>query len=120
MINLIFGMAAATLFVHNVSIFRSFRKMILWVIKKWSSEAALNFEFFLSDWHISRLTQFTVVLINSSNTASNGDYTPPILLSGRSTPAFKDMYQYCVGHVCSSLCLLAVSTLTLFLFKVKG
>ena len=63
-------MGAATLFVHNVSIFRGFRKIILGVIKKWSSEAALNFEFYPSDWHF-KPTQFTAVLI--SNTASDGD-----------------------------------------------
>ena len=33
---------AATLFVYYVSIFRGFRKFILGVIKKWSSEAALT------------------------------------------------------------------------------
>ena len=63
-------MGAVTLFVHNVSILRGFRKIILGVIKKWSSEAALNFEFYQSDWHF-KLTQFTAVLI--SNTASDGD-----------------------------------------------
>ena len=63
-------MGAATLFVHNVSILRGFRQIILGVIKKWSSEAALNFEFYSSDWHF-RLIQFTAVLI--SNTASDGD-----------------------------------------------
>ena len=40
--SLIFGMGAATLFVHNVSIFCGFRKIILGVIKKWNSEAALT------------------------------------------------------------------------------
>ena len=35
---------AATLFVYYVSIFRGFRKFILGVIKKWSSEAALTFQ----------------------------------------------------------------------------
>ena len=35
-------MGAATLFVHNVSIFCGFRKIILGVIKKWNSEAALT------------------------------------------------------------------------------
>mgnify|MGYP003692502597 CR=1 FL=1 len=59
-------MGATTLFVHNVSIFHGFRKIISVVIKKWSSEAALN----LSDWHF-RLTQFSTVLI--SDTASDGD-----------------------------------------------
>ena len=63
-------MGSATLCVHNMSIFRCFKKNILGVIKKWSSEAALNFEFYPSDWHF-RLTQFTAVLI--SNTASDGD-----------------------------------------------
>ena len=42
-------MGAATLFVHNVSIFHGFRKIILGVMKKKSSEAALNFEFYPSD-----------------------------------------------------------------------
>ena len=73
-------MGAATLFVHNVSILRGFRKIILGVIKKWSSEAALNFKFYPSDWHF-RLAQFTAVLI--SNTASDGDYTPSILPGGK-------------------------------------
>ena len=38
-------MRAANLFVHNMSSFRGYRKFILGVIRKWSSEAALNFEF---------------------------------------------------------------------------
>ena len=38
-------MGAATLFVHTVSIYCDFRKIILGVIKKWSSEAALNLNF---------------------------------------------------------------------------
>ena len=42
-------MRAANLFVHNKSSFRGFRKIILGVIRKWSSEAALNLEFYLSD-----------------------------------------------------------------------
>ena len=69
-------MRAANLFVHNISSVRGFRKNILRVIRKWSSEAALNFEltlnfeFYLSDWRF-RLTLFTAVLIN--NTASDGD-----------------------------------------------
>ena len=78
----------STFFVHNVSIFCGFRKIVLGVIEKWSSEAALNFEFYLSDWHF-RLTQFTAVLI--SNTASDGDLTLPFLPGSkisRSTPAF--------------------------------
>ena len=82
-------MRAANLFVHNISSFRGYRKIILGVIRKISSEAALNFECYLSDWHF-RLTQFTAVLI--SNTASDGDKTPPILPGGknsRSSPAFK-------------------------------
>ena len=54
-------MRAANLSVHNMSSFRGFRKIILGVIRKWSSEAALNFEFYLSDWHF-RLTLFTAVL----------------------------------------------------------
>ena len=52
-------MGAATWFVHNVSIFRCFRKIIFGVIKKWNSEAALNFEFYPNDWNIM-LIQFTV------------------------------------------------------------
>ena len=63
-------MQAANLFVHNISSFRGYRKIILGVIRKYSSEAALNFESYLSDWHF-RLTQFTAVLI--SNIASDGD-----------------------------------------------
>ena len=63
-------MGAANLFVHNMSSFRGYRKIILGVIRKWSSEAALNFKFYLSDWH-PRLTLFTAVLI--SNNASDGD-----------------------------------------------
>ena len=39
-----FGMGAATLLVHHVSIFRAFRKIIVGVIKKRSSEAVMNFE----------------------------------------------------------------------------
>ena len=83
-------MPAANLFVHNVSRFRSFRKIIFGVIRKWSSEAALNFEFYLSDWHF-RPTLFTAVLI-SYVWSSDGDLTPPILPGGkksRSTLAFK-------------------------------
>ena len=63
-------MGAATWFVHNVSIFRCFRKIIFGVIKKWNSEAALNIEFYPSDWHFM-LSQFTLVLIG--NIASDGD-----------------------------------------------
>ena len=59
-------MQAANLFVHNMSSF----KIILGVIRKRSYEAALNFEFYLSDLNF-RLTLFTAVLI--SNTASDGD-----------------------------------------------
>ena len=59
-------MGAATQFVHNMSILRGFRKIILGVI----NSAALNFEFYPSDSHF-RPTQFTAVLI--SNTASDGD-----------------------------------------------
>ena len=54
-------MGAATLFVHNVSILRGFRKIILGVIKKWSSEAALNFEFYPSGW-LSSLQFLSVTL----------------------------------------------------------
>ena len=71
MINLIFGMEATILYVHNVCIFLSFRKIILGVLKKWSSEAAINFEINLSDRHFRLTSQFTVILI--SNTASDGD-----------------------------------------------
>ena len=63
-------MLAANLFVHNMSSIRGLRKIIFGVSRKWSSEAALNFEFYLSDWHF-RLNLFTAVLI--SNTASDGD-----------------------------------------------
>ena len=38
-------MRAANLFVHDMSTFRGFRTIILGVIRKWSSEAALNIEF---------------------------------------------------------------------------
>ena len=62
-------MGAATLFEHTVSIFCGFRQIILGLIKKWSSEAALNFEFYPSDWHFM-LTQFTAALI--SNTVIDG------------------------------------------------
>ena len=82
---MIFGKQAANLFVHNIFSFHGFRKIILGVIRKWSSE---NFEFYLSDWHF-RLTLFTAVLI--SNTASDEDKTPPILPGGKNsrlTPAF--------------------------------
>ena len=58
-------MGTATLFVHNVSIFCGFRKFISGVIEKWSSVAAFNFEFYLSDWHF-RLTQFPAVLISNT------------------------------------------------------
>ena len=51
--------------MHNMSSFRGFRKIILGVIRKWSSEAALNFEFYPSDWHFG-LTQFTAVLISNT------------------------------------------------------
>ena len=73
-------MRAAKLFVHNMSSFCGFRKIILGVVRKWSSEAALTFEFYLSDWHL-RLTLFTAALV--SNTASDGDSTPPILPGGK-------------------------------------
>ena len=79
----------ANLFVHNRSSFCGFRKIILGVIRKWSFETALNLEFYLCDWHF-KLNLFTAVLI--SNTASDGDQTPPILPGGkksRSTPAFE-------------------------------
>ena len=63
-------MVAANLFVHYMSSFRGFRKIILVVIRKYSSEATLNFEFDPSDLHF-RLTLFTTILI--SKTASDGD-----------------------------------------------
>ena len=63
-------MWVANLFVQNISSFRGYKKIILGVIRISSSEAALNLECFLSDWHF-RLTQFTAVLI--SNSASDGD-----------------------------------------------
>ena len=62
-------MWAAYLFLHNMSSFRGYEK-IFGVIQKWSSEAALNFEFCLSDWNF-RLTLFIAVLID--NTVSDGD-----------------------------------------------
>ena len=86
-------MGAANLFVHDMFSIRGFRKIIFGVIKKWISEAALNFEFYPSDWYFS-LTQFTAVLI--SNTASDGDKTPSILPGGkksRSTLVFKNLYR---------------------------
>ena len=52
-------MVAATLFVHNVSIFHGSKKIILGAIQKWSSEPPLIFEFYLSNLHF-RLTQFSV------------------------------------------------------------
>ena len=70
-------MEAATIFVHNVSNFHAFRKIILLVINKSRSEAALNFLFNLNDWHFM-LTQFTAAL-----TASNGDQNPPNLTGGK-------------------------------------
>ena len=74
---LILGIKAANLFVHNMSSFRAFRTIILGVFKKWSSEAALNIEFYLSDWHFwFSGWLFTAALI--SKTASDGDLTPPI------------------------------------------
>ena len=44
-----FDMRAANLFVHNMSSFRGFRKIILGVIRKISSEAELNFKCYISD-----------------------------------------------------------------------
>ena len=40
-------MRADNLFEHKMSIFRGYRKIILGDIRKRSSEAALNFEFYL-------------------------------------------------------------------------
>ena len=58
-------MGAATLFVHNVSIFHGFTKIILGVIKKWSSEDALILYFILviaiSGW-LSSLQFLSVTL----------------------------------------------------------
>ena len=62
-------MRAANLFVPNMSRFPGLRKIILGVNRKWSSETALNFEFYLRDWHFRR-TLFAVLI---SNTASNED-----------------------------------------------
>ena len=42
-------MGEATLFLHNVSLFHGFRKIIKGVIKIKSSEAALIFEFYPSN-----------------------------------------------------------------------
>ena len=42
-------MRAANLFVHNMFSFRGYRKIILGVIRKGSSEAALNFECYPTD-----------------------------------------------------------------------
>ena len=58
-------MQAANLFVHNISSFRGFRKIILGVIRKWSSETALNFEFYTIDWHprLTRSLQFLSVTL---------------------------------------------------------
>ena len=75
-------MRAANLFVQNMSSFCSFRKIILRVIRIWSSKAALNIEFYLSDWHF-RLILFAAFLI--SNTVSDGDYSGDKNL-GRSRP----------------------------------
>ena len=67
-------MRTANLFVHDMSSFRGgFRNIILGVIRKWTSKAELNFEFYLGDWHFRHIP-FTAVLI--SNTASEGDETP--------------------------------------------
>ena len=67
-------MRTANLSVNDMSSFRGgFRNIILGVIRKWTSEEALNFEFYLSDWHFRHIP-FTAVLI--SNTASEGDETP--------------------------------------------
>ena len=57
-------------FLCIMSSFCGVRKIILEVIRTWSSKAALNFEFYLSGWHF-RLTLFTAVLI--SYTASDGN-----------------------------------------------
>ena len=78
-----------TCFCIICPVFVVLEKIILGVIRKWRSEAAQNFEFYLSDWHFS-LTLFTALLI--SNSASDGDKTPPISPGGkksRSSPAFK-------------------------------
>ena len=112
-------MRAGNLFVHIMSIFRGFRKIILGVIRKWSSEAALNFEFYLSDWH-PRLTQFTAVLI--SNTASDGDYTPPILSGGkksRTTPAFKRLVLKILIYPPSLIADVEINARYQFLFHFK-
>ena len=60
-------MRAANLYVHNMSSCRGFRKIIIRkiiIIRKWSYEAELNFEFYLDDWHL-RLTLITAVLIST-------------------------------------------------------
>ena len=52
--NLIFGMEVDTLFGNTHFIFQGWKKIINWVFQQWSSEAAQNFEFHLSDWHCRR------------------------------------------------------------------
>lgn len=69
---------AVTLFVYNMSFFRGV-KDIKGVIWEWSSEGALKFEFYMSDWHL-RGTQFSIIVI--SNTTSDRDLTPPLLPGG--------------------------------------
>ena len=85
-------MGAATLFVHDVSIFRALRKIILGVIKKWSSAAALNLNFIwmtdISGWLCSlQLLSVTLPVM---------EIKPRLFYRGgkksRSTPAFK----YCL------------------------
>ena len=72
-------MGVVTLFIHtmdNIFLFKS----IFQAIKECSSIGALNFEFHPGNLHF-RLTQFRIALI--SNTASDGDSTPPTLLGGK-------------------------------------
>ena len=47
MVNIKSVVREANCFVHNMASFRGFRKIILGVIRKLSSEAALNFESYL-------------------------------------------------------------------------
>ena len=82
-------MGAVTLLVHHVSIFRAFRKIIVGVIKKRSSEAVMNFELV---WVIDilgwlRSLQFLSVTLPVMEI----NPPPPILLGGEKswwTPAF--------------------------------
>ena len=56
-----FGMGAAAMLEHTVSIFCDFRQIILGVIKKWSSEAAFIWVIIISCW-LSSLQFLSVTL----------------------------------------------------------